>query len=114
MGDSDRRAVTLTATGATEMKITTRRVVQAPIKFYRSYISPLKPATCRFYPTCSAYALEAVEVHGALKGSWLATKRIAKCHPFHPGGVDLVPPAKKETDRSSEDRLATHSEKSLT
>ncbi|QYK68071.1 MULTISPECIES: membrane protein insertion efficiency factor YidD [Paenibacillus] len=92
------------------MKITTRRVVQAPIKFYRFYISPLKPATCRFYPTCSAYALEAVEVHGALKGSWLAAKRIAKCHPFHPGGVDLVPAAKKETYRSSEDRLATHTE----
>ncbi|KAE8558330.1 MULTISPECIES: membrane protein insertion efficiency factor YidD [Paenibacillus] len=96
------------------MKITTRRVVQAPIQFYRAYISPLKPATCRFYPTCSAYALEAVEVHGALRGSWLAAKRIAKCHPFHPGGVDLVPPAKKGLDQSDKDRLATHTEKGLT
>ncbi|MGG4219711.1 membrane protein insertion efficiency factor YidD [Paenibacillus jamilae] len=96
------------------MKITTRRVVKAPIKFYRAYISPLKPATCRFYPTCSAYALEAVEVHGALKGSWLAVKRIAKCHPFHPGGVDLVPPATKGIDKSNKDRVATHTEQGLT
>ncbi|WP_025692336.1 membrane protein insertion efficiency factor YidD [Paenibacillus zanthoxyli] len=73
-----------------------RAAVQAPIKIYRKYISPLKPATCRFYPTCSAYALEAVEVHGPLKGSWLAAKRIARCHPFHPGGLDPVPPAKEQ------------------
>ncbi|MCC3379744.1 membrane protein insertion efficiency factor YidD [Paenibacillus farraposensis] len=96
------------------MKITTRRVVQAPIKFYRSYISPLKSATCRFYPTCSAYALEAVEVHGALKGSWLAAKRIAKCHPFHPGGVDLVPPAQERGQKLGDDHLAGHSGKGLT
>jgi putative membrane protein insertion efficiency factor len=96
------------------MKITTRRVVQAPIKLYRSVISPLKPPTCRFYPTCSAYALEAVEVHGALKGSWLAAKRIAKCHPFHPGGVDLVPPAKKRADMSGGDCFADQTRKGLT
>ncbi|NEU27606.1 membrane protein insertion efficiency factor YidD [Paenibacillus polymyxa] len=96
------------------MKITTRRVVQAPIQFYRAYISPLKLATCRFYPTCSAYALEAVEVHGALRGSWLAAKRIAKCHPFHPGGVDLVPPAQKGIDQSDKDRVPIHTEKGLT
>ncbi|MBO2945143.1 membrane protein insertion efficiency factor YidD [Paenibacillus sp. F411] len=71
------------------------RVVQAPIHLYRKVISPLKPATCRFYPTCSQYALEAIEVHGALKGSVLAAKRIGRCHPFHPGGVDLVPPRKE-------------------
>lgn len=78
------------------------RVVQAPVRVYRKYISPLKPPTCRFYPTCSAYALEAIERHGALKGSWLAAKRIAKCHPFHPGGIDPVPPAAGE--ESGEDR----------
>jgi putative membrane protein insertion efficiency factor len=70
-----------------------RRVAQAPVRFYRKVISPLKPPTCRFYPTCSAYALEAIEKHGAAKGSWLAAKRIARCHPFHPGGFDPVPPA---------------------
>lgn len=69
-----------------------KRSVQAPIRFYRKFISPLKPPTCRFAPTCSAYALEAIEVHGALRGTYLAAKRICKCHPFHPGGFDPVPP----------------------
>lgn len=61
------------------------------ITFYQKCISPLKPATCRFYPTCSAYAYEAVRKYGAIKGTWLAIKRILKCHPFHPGGYDPVP-----------------------
>lgn len=61
------------------------------IHFYRKAISPLKPPTCRFYPTCSAYGLEAIQRFGALKGGWLTIKRILKCQPFHPGGVDLVP-----------------------
>ncbi|MDP4096766.1 membrane protein insertion efficiency factor YidD [Paenibacillus sp. P96] len=71
-----------------------RRIAQGPIRFYRRVISPLKPPTCRFYPTCSAYALEAIEVHGPVHGSWLAAKRICKCHPFHPGGLDPVPTAR--------------------
>ena len=61
------------------------------ITFYRKCISPLKPATCRFYPTCSTYAYEAVKKYGAIKGTYLAVKRILKCHPFHPGGYDPVP-----------------------
>ncbi|MFO7753324.1 MAG: membrane protein insertion efficiency factor YidD [Desulfobacteraceae bacterium] len=61
------------------------------IKIYRYAISPLTSSVCRFYPTCSEYALEAVERHGSRKGSFLAVKRILKCHPFHPGGVDPVP-----------------------
>ena len=73
-----------------------RRAVQAPIRFYRRFISPLKPPTCRFYPTCSEYALQAIEKHGPVKGSWLAAKRIARCHPFHPGGIDHVPPTGEE------------------
>ncbi|MHA6530686.1 membrane protein insertion efficiency factor YidD [Paenibacillus sp. BAC0078] len=81
-----------------------RRTIQAPIRVYRKFISPIKPATCRFYPTCSAYALEAVEVHGPLKGSWLAAKRIARCHPFHPGGLDPVPPREEKTSRSKSAR----------
>ncbi|MCB0264969.1 MAG: membrane protein insertion efficiency factor YidD [Calditrichaeota bacterium] len=62
------------------------------VKFYQLFISPFFPPTCRFYPTCSQYALEALREHGAWKGSWLAIRRISKCHPFHEGGVDLVPP----------------------
>ncbi len=61
------------------------------IKFYRRCISPLFPPCCRFYPTCSAYALEAVTKYGAAKGGWLALKRIVKCHPFNDGGYDPVP-----------------------
>jgi len=66
------------------------------IRGYRNFISPLFPPSCRFQPTCSQYALEAVERFGPLKGSWLATGRILRCHPFHRGGYDPVPPAKKE------------------
>lgn len=61
------------------------------IQFYRSCISPRFPACCRYVPTCSQYALEAVERFGALRGSWLAVKRILRCHPFHEGGYDPVP-----------------------
>ncbi len=60
------------------------------IRLYQRYISPLKKPSCRFYPTCSQYALEAIEKKGALCGSWLALRRILKCHPFHEGGYDPV------------------------
>ncbi|MGE4588152.1 MAG: membrane protein insertion efficiency factor YidD [Acidaminococcaceae bacterium] len=60
------------------------------IRFYQLFISPLFPPTCRFYPTCSQYAIEAIQKKGVLRGVWLALKRIAKCHPFHPGGYDPV------------------------
>ncbi|MCZ0755213.1 membrane protein insertion efficiency factor YidD [Anoxybacillus sp. J5B_2022] len=63
----------------------------ALIRFYQIVISPLKPPTCRFYPTCSHYGLEAIRRFGAMKGGWLTIKRIVKCHPFHPGGFDPVP-----------------------
>lgn len=66
------------------------------IRLYQKFLSPLKPPSCRFYPTCSNYAMEAIQIHGALKGSWLAICRILKCHPFHRGGVDLVPPKKNK------------------
>jgi putative membrane protein insertion efficiency factor len=61
------------------------------IKGYRALISPLFPPACRFQPTCSSYALEAVNRFGAWRGSWLAVRRILRCHPFHPGGYDPVP-----------------------
>jgi putative membrane protein insertion efficiency factor len=64
------------------------------VKGYRTFISPLYLPTCRFQPTCSQYAIEAIDRHGPLKGSWLAAGRICRCHPFHPGGYDPVPPIK--------------------
>ena len=62
------------------------------IDAYKLLLSPFFGQQCRFYPTCSSYAREAIEVHGALRGGWLTVKRIAKCAPWHPGGVDPVPP----------------------
>lgn len=60
------------------------------IKGYRLFISPLKPPTCRFVPTCSEYALQAIEKHGIVRGGLMAVRRILRCHPFHPGGYDPV------------------------
>ena len=61
------------------------------IRFYRGFLSPLKPPSCRYIPTCSEYAMIAVEKYGAAKGSFLAINRILRCHPFHKGGYDPVP-----------------------
>ncbi|MCR4436531.1 MAG: membrane protein insertion efficiency factor YidD [Clostridiales bacterium] len=60
------------------------------IRIYQRFVSPLKKPSCRFYPTCSQYAVEAIKKYGGVKGSFLALKRILKCHPFHPGGYDPV------------------------
>jgi uncharacterized protein len=68
---------------------------------YRRFVSPLLGQRCRFYPSCSAYALEAVQVHGALRGSWLAVRRLSRCHPFHAGGLDPVPGTDREKGLAS-------------
>ena len=68
-----------------------RLLVWYLIRGYQRFISPALPPSCRFYPSCSTYALEAVAKHGLLRGSWLAARRLMRCHPFHPGGVDPVP-----------------------
>lgn len=69
-----------------------RKLLLALLRFYRREISPHTPPSCRFSPTCSAYAAEAIEKYGAAKGSWLALRRLLKCHPFHRGGYyDPVP-----------------------
>jgi len=63
-----------------------------PVYFYKYAISPLTPASCRHVPTCSEYAVKAIKIHGALKGSWLAIKRLSRCHPWGTSGYDPVPP----------------------
>jgi len=69
------------------------------IRLYQLCLSPFFGTQCRFHPTCSAYAAEAISVHGALRGSWLAIRRLLRCHPWHPGGVDPVP---ERRERSGE------------
>lgn len=68
-----------------------KTLLLAIIGFYQRWISPMMAPHCRFYPTCSSYAQEAIGKYGAMKGGYLAIKRLLKCHPWHPGGVDMVP-----------------------
>ena len=72
-----------------------QRVLSAPlvwgVRLYQRFISPLRPPTCRFHPSCSAYAVEALQRFGPVRGTWLATRRVGRCHPWNPGGVDPVP-----------------------
>ena len=71
-----------------------KRLLLGLIRIYQRGISPLSPPCCRFIPTCSQYAAEAIERFGVFKGGWLALRRLLKCHPFHKGGYDPVPPKK--------------------
>lgn len=68
-------------------------LLASPIRFYRRLIAPILPSSCRFYPSCSAYALEAIEELGPLRGLYLTVRRLLRCHSLNPGGVDPVPPA---------------------
>jgi putative membrane protein insertion efficiency factor len=77
------------------------------LKAYRFAISPLYGQVCRYHPTCSAYALEAVQTHGAVRGSWLAMRRVARCHPWAAGGLDPVPPHKNRMSSTPPSSLAT-------
>ncbi|WP_424183637.1 membrane protein insertion efficiency factor YidD [Actinokineospora sp. G85] len=87
------------------------RVLLLPVHAYRKWISPYLPPSCRFYPSCSTYAVEAITAHGALRGAWLAGRRLLRCGPWHPGGLDPVPPRTTKTDpgknSSPADRSAT-------
>ena len=74
-----------------------RRVLIVLVKGYRLLISPMLPPSCRFYPTCSEYAVEALSQHGALKGGWLTLRRLGRCHPFCAGGIDPVPGSSSES-----------------
>ncbi len=74
------------------------RLLRAPVHFYRATFSPIVGHSCRFQPTCSAYALEALAAHGGLRGGWLALRRIARCHPFAGAGYDPVPEPRRGRD----------------
>lgn len=67
------------------------RLLISLLRIYRRWLSPVLGQNCRFHPTCSRYAIEAIELHGVRRGSWLAVRRISRCHPFHAGGLDPVP-----------------------
>jgi len=73
-----------------------------PIRAYQLVVSPLLGPRCRFYPSCSSYALEAIRTHGPLRGTWLAGRRLLRCHPWNPGGVDLVPDRRSSPDRTAD------------
>jgi putative membrane protein insertion efficiency factor len=74
------------------------RALLMAVRIYQTFFSALMPSACKFYPSCSRYAAEAIEVHGARHGAWLALRRLGRCHPFTRGGVDLVPDAANEDD----------------
>lgn len=73
-----------------------QELLAAVVRAYRYAVSPLLPAACRFYPSCSAYALESLQMHGPWRGSWLSACRVCRCGPWHPGGVDPVPAQKEQ------------------
>ena len=81
---------------ASERPSVVARLLMLLITGYRRFISPMIPPRCRFAPSCSAYALQAVTEHGAGRGTWLAVRRVARCHPFNPGGYDPVPPRRSK------------------
>ena len=94
------------------------RVLLLLVRGYQVAISPLLGPRCRFYPSCSTYAVQALQAHGALRGSWLAVRRLGRCHPWNPGGVDHVPtdggrswPSPTEPDHGSHDHLSPSEER---
>jgi uncharacterized protein len=97
-------AQTATQNGTGRTATVPARLLMVPIAGYRRFVSPLLAPRCRFAPSCSEYALTALAEHGAVRGLWLAVKRIARCHPFNPGGYDpvptrVIPPSPRGADR---------------
>lgn len=89
------------------LKTAVRRLLILPIRLYQLCISPLLPPSCRFVPTCSAYAIEAISRHGALRGGWLTLRRLARCHPWGGSGYDPVPPVPRRPDSDAAHRRST-------
>ncbi|HJA78628.1 membrane protein insertion efficiency factor YidD [uncultured Desulfovibrio sp.] len=89
------------------LKTAVRRLLILPIRLYQLCISPLLPPSCRFVPTCSAYAIEAISRHGALRGGWLTLRRLARCHPWGGSGYDPVPPVPRRPDKEAAHRRPT-------
>jgi putative membrane protein insertion efficiency factor len=84
------------------------RILIALLQGYRWLVSPWLGSSCRFHPSCSHYASEALATHGAWRGSWLALARVARCHPWHPGGFDPVPPLKTDRSKTDSSHIADH------
>lgn len=80
------------------------RIMMAMIRGYQRFISPMLPPRCRYYPSCSQYALEAIQLHGPAKGGWLGFRRILRCHPLRPGGFDPVPGSAPAAETDPPDR----------
>ena len=78
-----------------------RQALVAALRFYKRFVSPFLPAACRYYPSCSEYAMESIERHGSLRGAWLALCRLARCHPWSKGGFDPVPGPRPGPPRKS-------------
>ena len=85
------------------------RALLLAVRVYQTFFSALMPSACKFYPSCSYYAADALRVHGARRGSWLALRRISRCHPFSRGGVDLVPDAARQIAILEKNRNEAHS-----
>ncbi|WP_341394545.1 membrane protein insertion efficiency factor YidD [Arthrobacter sp. G119Y2] len=101
-GTNPVRAVPAIARGVWNLP---RFLLMGLLMAYRKTISPLYGPVCRFFPSCSAYALEAVTVHGAVRGTWLAARRLVRCHPWNDGGVDHVPPGHRIWDQEKVPRI---------
>jgi putative membrane protein insertion efficiency factor len=83
------------------------RLLWAVVRLYQVFVSPVLPPACRYHPSCSRYAAEALLTHGALRGTWLAVRRLLRCHPWAPGGPDPVPPRAEQSDRALTERRAS-------
>lgn len=91
------------------MRKVVQRLLLASIRGYRYLLSPFFGQHCRFHPTCSAYAIEAIEIHGPWRGAWLAARRVGRCHPLNDGGIDWVPMPRERCDMPY--RTSTHAER---